>query len=145
MPPRIPRQGSSLRRARAVVLAIAAATLYGCHPGSADARQLRDACETGDAQACNKFAVKLQKGEYVLRDDTRAAGLFDRSCVGGVAESCASFGIILQTGAGVKRDSVRALDMFRKACEGKGMEGCARLGVLLRDGKGVPRDIARAA
>ena len=52
-----------------VVGLVAALALSACHPGNQEAKQLRAACEAGDAAACTKFAVKLRKGEYVLRDE----------------------------------------------------------------------------
>jgi TPR repeat protein len=72
------------RRARLVLLAIASFALSACHPGNKEAKLLREACDARDANACNKFAVKLQKGEYVLRDEPRAAVLFDTACTRGI-------------------------------------------------------------
>ena len=73
-----------------ILASLTATALSGCHPGNAEAKQLRTSCEAGAVAACNQLAVKLQKGEYVLRDDKRAATLFDRACEGGIGEGCAS-------------------------------------------------------
>ncbi len=61
----------------------------------------RTACEGGAASACNGFAAKLQKGEFVLLDVKRAAGMFEQGCTGGVPASCSSLGVMFQTGDGV--------------------------------------------
>src|SRR5687767_12430672 len=105
-------------RARHLLVLIAAFALWGCHPGNVEAMRLRQSCEGGDVEACNQLAVKLQKGEYVLRDERRAADLFDQACIGGVGEGCASLGLIYQRSRSVRRDSARALSLFQKGCEG---------------------------
>ena len=71
---------------------LAAATLAllaACHPGNAEAKRLAVSCDTGDGVACNQLALRLQKGEYVLQDDGRAAKLFGRACDASTA-SCIS-------------------------------------------------------
>src|SRR5687767_8776010 len=133
-----------------LVLLGAGLALAGCHAGNKEAKRLRSACASGDSAACNAFALKLQKGEYVLRDPALAATLFERACEGGIGDGCASLGIMYQggagqRGAGVKRDSARAVSLFQQGCERGGMDACTRLGVLYRRGTGVPRDAARAA
>ena len=128
------------RLASLVLLAIASLALSACHPGNKEAKLLRESCDAGDANACNKFAAKLQKGEYVLRDEPRAAVLFDTACTRGIGDGCASLGVMLQRGSGgVKRDTIRAIKLFQQGCDGRAMEGCARLGALYRTGRGVPR------
>src|SRR5438046_137736 len=96
-----PENRALLRTSIHCVLAVATGlTLSACRPGNREAKQLRGACDAGDVAACTKLAVKLRKGEYVLRDETRAAALFERACTGGIGEGCASFGGMLQTGTG---------------------------------------------
>ncbi len=96
------------RSALTLALLRTAASVAACHPGNAEAKRLRETCDGGDVKACNTLATRLQKGEYVLRDDGRAAQLFTAACDGGVAGGCSSLGAIYQTGKGVKRDSARA-------------------------------------
>ncbi len=128
-----------------ILVSVTGIAFSGCHPGNAEAKQLRGACDAGDVTACNRFAIKLQKGEYVLRDDTRAAELFEKACTGGVGEGCASLGVVYQRGRGVKRDSARALTLFEQGCERGAMDGCTRLGLQYQRGAGVTKDFARAA
>jgi TPR repeat protein len=106
-----------------VLLAAGAAALSGCHPGSAAAKRLGAACESGDSRACDSLGGRLRRGEHVLRDEARAATLFDGACKAGVGESCASLGAMLQEAPEGKRDSARALTLFRQACERRAMDG----------------------
>ena len=91
-----------------LLIALALASVTACHPGSQEAKQLDLACESGDLAACNRFALRLEKGEYVLEDDARAAGLFGRACDGAIGDACASLGVMNDRGTGVKRDTARA-------------------------------------
>src|SRR5918993_3540274 len=100
-PGALPRPGAL----HLLCLILTAAAPSACHPGNAEAKRLRLSCQSGDVAACNQLARRLQKGEYVLRDDEHAAELFDQACKGGVGDSCASLGVVYQTGTGVKRDS----------------------------------------
>jgi TPR repeat protein len=72
---------------------VAAIAMAACHPGNEEAKRLRSSCAQGNVADCNQFALRLQKGRYVLRDDGRAAELFDQACKGGVGDSCASLGV----------------------------------------------------
>ena len=63
--------------------------LSACHPGNKQAKQLRESCEAGDLSACNRLAMKLQKGEYVLQDPKdaiRAVSLLKQGCEGKAME-----------------------------------------------------------
>jgi hypothetical protein len=102
------------RIAQIAGLMAAVVILSGCHPGNAEAKDLRAACGSGDFAACNALAEKMQKGEYVLRDDAGAAAPFEQSCAGGVGEACARLGVIYQRVRGVKRDSARAAACGRR-------------------------------
>ena len=138
---RIPPEGSPRRGAsrlaplaRLAACVAVALSLPACHPGNQEAKRLRAACERGEAAACNTLAARLRKGEYVLRDDARAAALFDRACTGGVGEGCASLGAMLQRGAGglKARLGARVRDAAARVRARRAMDGCTRLGVLYR-------------
>src|SRR5262245_5887534 len=92
----------------ALLLGAAALSVSGCHPGNLEARRLRESCAAGTVKACNDYGIKLVKGEYVLKDETTAAGMFERSCKASIADGCARVGVLYQNGRGVKKDSVRA-------------------------------------
>src|SRR5215216_2469579 len=118
-----PEKNSRHPAACRALLVLVGLALSACHPGNEEARRLRSSCEAGDAAACNKFAVKLQKAEYVLRAEARAAGLFDTACTGGVGEGCASLGLMLQHTRAIRRDSARAVKLFQRGCERGAVEG----------------------
>ena len=75
-----------------LLLAVAAFALAACNPGAREARQLRASCSDGDAAACNELGNRVSLGEHVLRDQPRAAGLFEQACDGGEAEGCRRLG-----------------------------------------------------
>src|SRR5688572_9934772 len=118
------------RTIRLFAFLVAAGAAAACFSGTEEAKKLRDACEAGDAKACHAFAVKLEKGEFVLQDRPRAAAIFDSSCAHGVGESCGSLGAMVLFGqGGMKRDTARALELFRQGCNRGGMNACGRLGI----------------
>ncbi|MES2523390.1 MAG: hypothetical protein V4617_11875, partial [Gemmatimonadota bacterium] len=67
-PPRSAPRSAPFSAPRTLLLLVAAVALGACHPGNEEAKRLTRSCEAGQAVACNQLAVKLQKGEYVLRD-----------------------------------------------------------------------------
>jgi hypothetical protein len=75
VPLRDPRALASPRRRPLLLLALACAALAACQSRTREAKRLQRECDAGSAQACARFALKLQKGEYVLRDESRAATL----------------------------------------------------------------------
>src|SRR5262245_57369588 len=136
--PSSPPPAMSLRPATTwllVALALIVVAVSGCHPGTAEAKRLRDACDDGDLSSCDKFATRLRNGEHVLRDQKRATELFDKACNGNVGDACASLAVMLQRGGGgIKRDSARAVTLFQHGCDKGGMSGCTRLGALHTQG-----------
>ena len=85
MHPRIrPRGRGNPRGLVLTLLAAIGAGLGACNPGTAVARRLDSACEGGNAAACDSLGGRLQRGEYVLRDEIQAASLFERACTAGV-------------------------------------------------------------
>src|SRR5215831_8207512 len=117
-----------------ICLIAASLVVAACHPGNKEAKRLRGAFASGDVAACNSLAIRLSKGEYVLRDESHAAELFDQACKGNVGDGCAGLGLAYQKGIGVKRDSARALALFKQACDTHGLDGCTSLGLLYRGG-----------
>ncbi len=141
--------------ARTTFLALAALFLIGaCHEGNEQARQLRESCNAGKAQACQDYAVKLEKGEYTLRDIPRALALYDTACTKKVGQACTNLAVLLQQrrirdvqrdSVQVRRDQQRVPSLLAQACDANSMEGCARLGILYYAGaRTVPRDPPRA-
>ena len=109
-----------------LLLAVAA-----CSPKTKEAKALRDECNAGKATACHEFALRLQKGDHVLRDEARATELFGKACDENVGASCASLGNI---------DTTRSQQLFARACEHGALNGCDLLGSHLQK----QGDVARA-
>ena len=92
----------------ALPILVAAVALSGCNPQAQEAKQQREACEAGNAQACDTFALRLRQGDHVLKDYGRAAELFQHACDAGVAEGCATVGNMYLIGQGVDADTALA-------------------------------------
>jgi TPR repeat protein len=101
-----------------------------------------DACQAGDAAACNDLAVSYRNGYGTAPDDAAATALFARACRMGSAESCSNQGAMLEQGwvSGADIEPVRAL--YARACDAGSAIGCSNLGALHTRGKGVPRNEA---
>ncbi|MBL0947451.1 caspase family protein [Brevundimonas sp.] len=123
-------------------LAPAPATLL---PGETqDSARKREACEAGNAAACNDLGAIHEAGRGVPQDHARAAILFERACDGDVFVACRNLGILHLYGRGVARDVERAFALFETACSGGSALGCNSLGYMYRDGVGVAPDDVRA-
>ena len=109
-----------------------------------DSARKREACEAGNAAACNDLGAIHEAGRGVTRDYGKAADRFSQACDGGVAVGCRNLGILYLYGRGVARDVDRAFALFDAACGGGSALGCNSLGYMYRDGVGVAPDDARA-
>lgn len=109
-----------------------------------DSARKREACEAGNAAACNDLGVIHEAGRGVPQDHGKAATLFERACEGGVFVACRNLGILHLYGRGVPRDVDRAFALFDTACSGGSALGCNSLGYMYRDGVSVALDDARA-
>src|SRR5688572_4504612 len=106
---------------RSAVLFLAALALAACTKENKVAREILRNCEAGSAIACDSMALRFQKGRYVLRDQARAASLYEQACAGGIGDACASLGSMYQRATGVKADTARAAELFRQGCDKGGM------------------------
>lgn len=95
-----------LSRIRKLSSLAAALIVVSCTSQYKEARRLQDACAGGDAKACATFATMLRKGDHVLRDDTRAAALYNVACDGRLGDGCANLGIMVPYCAGAKNVAV---------------------------------------
>lgn len=109
-----------------------------------DMARKREACEAGNAAACNDLGAIYEAGRGVARDFGKAATLFERACEGDVAVGCRNLGILYLYGRGVGRDVDHAFALFDTACSAGSALGCNSLGYMYRDGIGVVSDDARA-
>ena len=109
--------------------------------------EFRDACEAGDAIACNDLGVCYERGYGTSPNPWKAVELFERGCRRGSAEACNNQGAMIERSWGSERairevDAVRAL--YKRACDHGSALGCSNLGALYAKGKGVRQDTSDA-
>lgn len=155
--------GTSLpvRASSGLRLLVASAAFGACDPSaSVDARDraigalaaerpseaaplFLQACDGGDAPACDALGALVSAGRGVPADPGRAEALHRQACDAGVGAGCANLGSLLAAGGGAAKDS-EAADLFRRACLAGEVAGCSNLGVMYGLGRGVAKDSGRA-
>jgi serine/threonine protein kinase len=81
------------------------------------------ACDAGDARACNYLGYLYAQGLGGTRDDEKARSIYQSACEQGNLASCASLGSLYQDGG----NNGEARKYFKKACDGGLAEGCTLL------------------
>lgn len=112
--------------------------------GQEIARLFEAGCDAGDLLACSQFGFRLELGEGVDLDVSRAQDLYRRACTGGEPQGCSYLGEIYRSGLGVPPDPDQAAHFFTLGCEGNDPYACVTLGDILSEGRGVERDVPRA-
>jgi TPR repeat protein len=97
----------------------------GASQGTGSATVMEACLGGGDAAACAKLAVDL-----------------DRACAAGEGRACTALGWIHESGKGVAVDLARAAALYKKGCEKEDKSGCARFAWLQARGEGVAKDEA---
>jgi ankyrin repeat protein len=103
-----------------------------------DVDGLQRSCDGGKLADCVTLGETFQVGKKVVRDISRATGLYRKACDGGSAQACNRLGV-------VSKDPAEKLALYRKSCDGGHGWGCFNLAICYQDGKGVARDKRRAA
>ncbi|MBV8631769.1 MAG: protein kinase [Silvibacterium sp.] len=94
------------------------------HKKYAEARSLfGQACDAGDARACNYLGYLYAQGLGGARDAQKASSIYQRACDQGNFASCASLGSLYQDTS----NNAEARKYFKKACDGGLSEGCTLL------------------
>jgi len=123
-------QGRSWLVARLLPFA-SVALVAACNPGAKVARELGSLCADGQAEACDSLGYQTLRGQYVLRDWSRASELFEAACDAEVARGCVRLGNMLvhkDAGPnGITPDSTMAATLLAKGCDTGAMTGCADL------------------
>jgi TPR repeat protein len=114
----------------------------GLHPMALEIYE--EACDRGDATACNDLGVSYQRGYGTRQDDQMALQIFERACRLGSAEACNNQGALLEHEWTTGRDLEAVNDLYRHACEGGSALGCSNLGALFAKGTGVEQNLAEA-
>jgi TPR repeat protein len=105
---------------------------------------LEQACDAGNAKACDDLGDIYDLGWGVAQDHSRSAALYLKACNAGNADGCLGLGISYGNGDGVERDFSRARELYSESCDKGNALGCAYLGDVYRNGFGVAQDYQRA-
>jgi TPR repeat protein len=110
----------------------------GLHPMALEVYE--EACDRGDATACNDLGVSYERGYGTTEDDPLALQIFERACRLGSAEACNNQGALLEEEWSPVRDPEVVPALYRHACESGSALGCSNLGALYARGKGVEQN-----
>jgi TPR repeat protein len=106
--------------------------------------EFHDACQAGNATACNDLGVSYERGYGTTPNSGKALEVFERACRAGSPDGCNNQGAMLEQSRSARRDLERVRELYESACQrGSGL-GCSNLGALYAKGKGVRRDTADA-
>lgn len=102
-------------------------------------------CDRGIAFACTVVAQRLERGEGVAQDLTRAVHLHERACELRDAPSCVSAARMHASGRGAPPSRSRQIELLGVACTLGDAHACSIPAKAFASGTGVPRDERRAA
>lgn len=102
-------------------------------------------CERGIAFACTVVATRIERGEGVPKDLTRAVRLHERACELRDAASCVNAARMHATGSGVPPSRVKQVELLGAACTLGDAHACAIPAKAFAKGNGVTRDERRAS
>lgn len=101
-------------------------------------------CDRGISFACAVVALRVERGEGVPRDLTRAVRLHERACELRDVPSCVTAARMHASGAGVPPSRARQLELLDAACTLGDGTACAVAAKAHANGTGVARDERRA-
>jgi hypothetical protein len=110
----------------------------------AEAMNLQQAAERGDAEAEYKLGMMHYHGQGVEKDTFKAEKWVRRAAEQGLAQAQVQLGNMHIMGDGAAQDVVEAMSWFRKAAEQGSSDGQSFLGRVYLHGKGVPKDYVKA-
>jgi hypothetical protein len=140
-----PRANPSLAGPSSSVEDAGAATVRACVRGAKDVAPCSEDCDRGIASACAILASRVERGEGVAKDPTRAASLHERACELGDAASCVVAARMHAGGLGVPPNRARQMELLVAACNLGDAFACVTPAKAFATGAGVPRDERRAA
>jgi TPR repeat protein len=133
-PPPPPTEGNPQEAPSAITIA----NVFGT---CADAGGCADACSSGDAEMCRRLGTTYQFGTAdTKKDETKAAGLYEKACGLKSAMGCVSAGQMFEFHHGVDKDDAKAASYYKQGCELGNQVGCANYAIMLENGRGVPKD-----
>jgi TPR repeat protein len=102
-------------------------------------------CDRGIAFACAVVAQRLERGEGVAQDLTRAVRLQERASELRDATSCVNAARMHGSGRGVPPSRQQQVELLGAACKLGDAAACATAARAFATGAGIPRDDARAS
>lgn len=120
------------------------AAVIACTHDAKDLGPCTAECDRGMAFACTIVAMRIERGEGVPKDLTRAVVLHERACELKDAPSCVSAARMHASGSGVPPSRAKQIELLGAACKlGDGL-ACAVPAKAFANGAGVVRDERRA-
>lgn len=97
-------------------------------------------CDRGISFACTVLALRVERGDAVAKDLTRAVRLHERACELGDAGGCVIAARMHAAGTGVPPSRARQLELLVAACTLGDAQACSIPAKAFANGTGVPRD-----
>ena len=116
-----------------------------CSRETKDPLPCSEECDRGIAFACALIATRLERGDGVPRDLTRAVVMHERACELRDAASCVSAARMHASGSGVPPSRAKQVELLARACTLDDPLACGVPAKAFANGTGVPRDERRAA
>ena len=116
-----------------------------CTHDSKDLAPCSEDCDRGIASACGVVATRIERGDGVPKDLTRAVRMHERGCELRDAASCVSAARMQASGAGVPPNRSKQVELLGAACTLGDALACAVPAKAFANGTGVARDERRAA
>lgn len=105
---------------------------------------MKRGCDAGDANSCNTYGYRLERGEGVAKDVKGGLPFYSKACDLKSDVACVNAAIDLENGFGADKDFAKARSLYDKACEMKNKNGCFWSAVMLKSGRGVTADLVKA-
>ena len=101
-------------------------------------------CDRGIGSACSLVADRIERGDGVPRDPTRALGFHERACELRDPGACVLAARMFAAGRGVSPNRARQMDLLAAACALGDAAACSVPAKAFAAGAGVTRDARRA-
>jgi TPR repeat protein len=116
-----------------------------CMHDAKDLAPCSEDCDRGIAFACTVVATRIERGDGVAKDLTRAVHLHERACELRDAPSCVTAARMHSSGRGVPPSRLRQIQLLSSACRLGDAHACSIPARSFAGGVDVPRDERRAA
>ncbi len=116
-----------------------------CLHDTKDLAPCSEDCDRGIAFACTVMAGRIERGDGVAKDLTRAIHLHERACELRDTSSCITASRMHASGSGVPPSRAKQIELLATACKLGDGTACAVPAKAFTNGTGVARDERRAA